>query len=125
MIFEQFHTFLAKDVRLEGGVQSGEDVLIGGVLEGRVRCKKSVHLLESAKVSNLLEAESCTLYGATVSGTIKIHDRLKIYRNSNITGTITAKVLDVEAGAVVNATIKMDTEDGRSTRKARATKAET
>lgn len=123
VVFEQFQTLLNRDVQFKGTIQIEEDMLIAGTVDGDIRGKKSLHLLSSAQVRNRIEVENCTIYGATVDGTVKLYDRLKMYSGSTLNGSIEAEVLDVEAGARINGTIKMH-KKGDAAKKTRAPSGE-
>jgi len=105
--FGSFHTALNNDIHFKGEIISKQDILIAGSVEGQITCDKTLHLLDSAEVSNMINAQNCTIYGAKVKGTMHISERLKVYNKSDITGSIKSGVLDVEAGAHINGTIKM------------------
>lgn len=115
IVFENFQTLLNKDVQFKGTVSSDNDILIAGTVDGEVRSKKTLHLLNSAQISDKIDVEHCILYGATVNGALKINDRLKVYTGSGINGTIETQALDVETGAHINGTISMSKKDDRST----------
>lgn len=107
LTINQFQTVLDTDISFEGKIDLEEDVLIAGRVDGEIKGSGSLHLLEDAKISKYIETETCTVYGATVNGTIKVRDRLKIYNGSDVRGKIDARVIDIEAGGRVNGTIHM------------------
>ena len=107
VVFEKFRTMFNRDVQFTGDLHSGEDVLIAGEIMGKVTCVRALHLLDGAMIGNHTSAQDCTLYGATVSGQLRIGDRLKVYNGSTINGKIHTKVLDIEGGALINATVEM------------------
>lgn len=106
--FEHFPTVFDWDVHFKGDMNGEDDVLIGGAVEGHLRCGKAFHLLSGAVIKDYIQAENCTLYGGEVIGELKIDHRLKVYSGSNIEGIINAEVLDVEGGACINATVSMN-----------------
>lgn len=122
LAFKQFQTILCQDVQFKGVIQSEDDILIAGKIDGEINSEKSLHLLNSAQVGNTINAENCTLHGAAVSGEIKLRNQLKMCSGSNMSGTIKARVLDIEAGALINGEVKMSTPDSQFTQTAHAQK---
>lgn len=122
LAFKQFQTILCQDVQFKGVIQSEDDILIAGKIDGEINSEKSLHLLNSAQVGNTINAENCTLHGAAVSGEIKLRNQLKMCSGSNMSGTIETLVLDIEAGALINGEVKMSTPDSQFTQTAHAQK---
>lgn len=95
---------LENDVTVEGTISCGGKLIIKGVLKGKLKGEDVVvaregKLLAETSVSHL------TIDG-TFEGDAKATQKLSVLKNGNCAGKVACKELVVEAGGVLNATVK-------------------
>ncbi len=94
-------TVIAEGVKVEGDFVSPGNVRIEGIVKGSVKAEGSLFVSETAKIEADVKAANAMIAGE-VSGDIAISDRLELSGTAKVSGDISAKVLSVEAGAVIS-----------------------
>ncbi len=94
-------TIIAQGVRVEGDFNSKGNIIIEGVVIGSVKTNNNLHVGERAKISASISAKDAFVAGE-VQGNIKVKEKLELAPTSKIYGDIEARVLIVNAGAIMN-----------------------
>jgi cytoskeletal protein CcmA (bactofilin family) len=83
-----------------GKLSFGGDAYIGGVVIGDIRVNGTLTIAESGRVTSPIRATSVIIAGK-VTGDIVALDRIEVRRTAKVFGNLTAHVLLIEAGAVL------------------------
>jgi cytoskeletal protein CcmA (bactofilin family) len=99
-------TVIAASVKVEGDFNSQGNILIEGVVEGRLTTAKDLRVGERAHISADVHASNANIAGE-ISGNLNVAERLELEPTARISGDIRTKILTVAAGAVINGRIVM------------------
>jgi len=94
-------TIIARGVQVEGEFKSKGNVVIEGVVLGSVKTNNNLSVGEHAKIAASVSASNAYIAGE-IQGNVKIKEKLELSPTSHIYGDIEAKVLIVNAGAILN-----------------------
>ncbi|MGH6979683.1 MAG: bactofilin family protein [Stellaceae bacterium] len=86
---------LGADVKVEGELITGGDLIIGGSVKGRV-VANNLTIGENASLSGIVEAENAVIAG-TMTGKITAKT-VSLKRTANVSADITAVQLSIEPG---------------------------
>ena len=90
---------LGSDVEIQGEVRFEGDLVVGGILEGRIVSDGSLTIGETAQIKAEISCGSVTVRGR-VEGNIVVRERVEICGQAEVIGDISADSLSMEAGAV-------------------------
>lgn len=102
-------TIIGPSVKVEGNFRGDGNVMIDGEVKGSIKTKRDVKVGEGANVKANIECINAIISG-NVDGNIKTKEKLELNSTAVINGDITAKTLQINAGAKINGHIKMDEE---------------
>ncbi|GLB52871.1 hypothetical protein NBRC110019_19110 [Neptunitalea chrysea] len=91
---------------IKGEVTSDSDFRIDGSLEGTVKTSGKLVIGKTGVVDGKAECENADIEG-TYKGTLIVSGLLSLKSTANVEGEIVASKLDIDAGAVFNATCNM------------------
>ena len=94
-------TIIAQGVRVEGDFNSKGNVIIEGSVVGSVKTNNDLHVGERAKISASVSAKDAFIAGE-IQGNIKVREKLELAPTSRVYGDIEAKILIINAGAIMN-----------------------
>lgn len=94
-------TIIACGVRVDGDFTSKGRVIIDGEVIGNVKTDDDIQIGDQAKIVANVSARSGIIAGE-VKGNVKVKDRLDLTATAKIKGDITANILSIEAGALIN-----------------------
>ena len=103
-------TIIAEGVKVEGDFVSNGHVTIEGCVSGHVQATGDVRIGARAVIDADVSAQNAFVAG-TVKGTVHAQERAELTASSRVTGDISARVLSVEAGALLNGVVRMETEE--------------
>ena len=98
---------LGKSVVVKGELTAGEDLVIGGRVEGTVTLSAhSLTVLDGGEVHASVTAKSVIVQGA-ILGDVEALERLELGKGSTISGDVTAPRIAMADGAIVNGTVEI------------------
>ena len=100
-------TVIAAGVKVEGDFTSEGNILIEGEVKGNIRTTLDLQVGERAKITADISAGTARIAGE-IRGNVTVRDRLELTQSSRVFGDIHAKVVIVEAGAVLNGHVVME-----------------
>ena len=92
-------TIFGPGTLVTGKVETGENVVVGGILEGDLTTGASILIEPGAKITGNVTAESVTVSGE-VKGDIRAGSEVVITPTGQVHGDITTAVLSISPGAV-------------------------
>ena len=104
---------VSKGVEITGDILFAEELRVVGRVVGKVISETGSLVIEQAgRVEAQVEVGICVIRG-TLNGDVKAQSRIEIYKTGRVRGDLTAPVLLVEEGAVINGSIGMGKAGGR------------
>jgi len=107
---EPVETIISSGATLDGVLDADESIRIDGTFEGTINCGSTLIIGPSADV----QAEIITheaIIGGRVDGNITAHDRIEMRSTGEIYGDLTAPVLHIEKGVVLEGSCTINTGD--------------
>jgi len=103
-------TIIGEQIIIDGTIRGKEDLLIEGSVKGRIEVERH-HLTVGSKgqVEAEIQAANVTISGRLV-GNINAAEKVKITKDADFNGEITAKSISVEDGAYLKAVIELKRE---------------
>ena len=103
-------TIIGEQILIDGAIRGKEDLLIEGSVKGRIEVETH-HLTVGPKgqVEAEIQAANVTISGKLV-GNINASEKVKITKEADFNGEITAKSISVEDGAYLKAIIELNRE---------------
>lgn len=96
-----------KSVVVTGELTAGEDLVVGGRVEGAVALSNhTLTVLDGGEVHANVVAKSVIVLG-TIVGNVEASERLELREASIVLGDVTAPRIAMADGAIVNGTIEM------------------
>ncbi|MGM0380483.1 MAG: bactofilin family protein [bacterium] len=94
--------------KLEGEIDTDQSIRIDGEFEGTIHCRETMIIGPGADVeANIITKEA--VIGGRVNGTITAHDKIEIQTTGEIFGDLTAPVLQIEKGVVLEGSCTINT----------------
>ena len=100
-IADEVETIIGPSVKIEGDFSSKGNVLIAGVVSGKLSTTQNLRVEEKAKISADIEARGAVIAGE-VNGNIKIEGHLEILSTAKINGDIKTGSIAIQQGAFLN-----------------------
>lgn len=97
----QPETIIGKSVKVEGDFIGQGDVVVEGVVNGKLITDKSLVVGQEAKIMADVKAESAVIAGE-ILGNVKVAKQLELKSTSKINGDIETQLISVETGAIIN-----------------------
>lgn len=94
-------TVIAAGVKVEGDFTSAGNIVIEGEVVGMLKTEMDLVVGPDAKIVANVTARNARVAGE-IRGNVVVGDRLDLVGTAKITGDVQAKILVVEAGAVLN-----------------------
>lgn len=99
-------TLIGPSVKVEGDFVGEGDVVVEGVVTGKLKTKKNLRVGQGAQVLASVMAENALVSGI-IQGNIKIREKLELTPTARIKGDIQAKILIISEGAAFTGNCKM------------------
>lgn len=119
---DEVETVVGPSVNVEGDFGSEGNIVVKGSVAGSVRTTKHLSVEQGAKIMANVKAGTAKVAGE-VKGNMKVKESLELTSTARVLGDIEAKILIIEAGALVSGRVNMpglESADGKTTRLARA-----
>ena len=115
---DDVETVVGPSVNVEGDFASEGNIIVKGSVAGSVHTSRHLSVEIGARIMANVRAGSAKISGE-IKGNVKVKDSLELTSTARVVGDIEAKVLVVEAGALVHGKVTMpglemgDTKGGR------------
>jgi len=96
-------TVIAAGVKVEGDFTSPGNVRIEGIVKGSVKADGNLFVSDTARIEADVRADNAMIAGE-VTGDLTVAEKLELSSTAKVNGNITARVMSVEAGAVISGT---------------------
>lgn len=94
-------TVIASGVKVEGDFTSAGNIIIEGEVTGTLKTEMDLSVGPDAKITANVTARNARISGE-MNGNITVTERAELSATARVTGDLQAKVMVVEAGAVLN-----------------------
>lgn len=121
---DEVDTVVGPSVNVEGDFASEGNIIVKGTVSGSVHTSRHLLVESGAKIMANIRAGNALIAGE-VKGNVKIKESLEISATARIVGDIEAKILAIEAGALICGKIMMpglESSEGRSTRSSKGSR---
>lgn len=112
---DEVETVVGPSVNVEGDFASEGNIIVKGTVAGSVHTSRHLSVEPGAKVLANVRSGSATIAGE-VRGNMKVKESIELTSTARVLGDIEAKILVVEAGALISGKINMpglETSEGK------------
>ena len=102
----ELSTMIGKGSVVKGSLEIKGGIRVDGEVEGSIQCDGFILIGASGVARSELKAKECLVSGQ-VEGDIQVQDQLELEKSARIKGNITARILRIHAGAVLNGNCTM------------------
>ena len=106
---EAAETIVGNEVVIKGNLKSPSNILVNGVVKGKISTETDANIGETAKVEGSVQSKNVTVAGE-IQGNIKAEESLKIEGSGRVIGDIATPSLVIQQGATFNGKCEMTTE---------------
>ena len=99
-------TVIGPGITIEGEVSSDDEVVVGGVVRGKLNVAGQVTVEADGVVEADIEAKSVSV-GGHVTGNIQASERVDLLAGGRLVGDVTAARLTIADGAVFKGNVDM------------------
>lgn len=103
---DEVETVVGPSVNVEGDFGSEGNIVVKGTVAGSVRTTKHLSVEQGAKIMANVKAGTAKVAGE-VRGNMKIKEVLELSASARVLGDLEAKILIVEAGAIIAGRVAM------------------
>lgn len=107
---ESVNTAVGPGTHFEGALNTEESLRIDGSFEGTINCNGTLIIGNNAEIEAEIVAETAII-GGKVNGNITAHQKIEIRNEGEIFGDLTAPVLRIERGVVLEGNCTINTGD--------------
>lgn len=101
-------TILSKGTQFEGTLNAEESLRLDGQYEGSIQCSGTLIIGASADIEGDIVAQTAII-GGRVNGNISAHEKIEIRKTGEIFGDLTAPVLHIDKGVVLEGSCTINT----------------
>jgi len=105
-------------ITMSGEIESCDNLVVEGTVEAALKGAKVLDIYETGTFYGTVEIEEATIAGR-FEGELTVNGRLVVRQSGTLTGSISYRELEVEAGAVIDGRITPLKEQGESVQKPR------
>lgn len=106
----QTETVIGVSVQVEGNFVGTGDVFVEGVVNGTLKTTGDLRVGADAKIAADVEAKNIYAAGEIRGNKIVAQEKIELTKTGKLSGNIAAKVISMEAGAIMNGKVKMSAE---------------
>lgn len=103
---KSIETIIGPSVKVDGTFNGEGDLIIEGILVGKLSTKKNLKVGSSAVVEANIKANNAFVSGK-VKGDIVVKGKLEVTGSGVIDGNIKAQIVSIESGAMIKGNIDM------------------
>lgn len=96
---EAADTVVGNEVVVKGNLKSPSNILVHGIVKGKVTTETDANIGETAKIEGSVQAKNVTIAGE-VQGNVTAEESLKIEGSGKILGDISTPSLVIQEGAI-------------------------
>ncbi len=105
---ESVETIIGSESKFKGNFDAEESVRIEGEFEGTIDCRETLIIGSEADINADIITHKAII-GGRVEGNIVAHDKIEIRNTGEIFGDLTAPVLHIERGVVLEGSCTINT----------------
>ncbi len=98
---DEIETVIGPSVKVEGDFVAAGDIIIEGVVSGRLITERDLRLGQNGRIFANVDAANAVLAGE-VQGNVKVDGALELTESAKVFGDIKASILVMASGAVVH-----------------------
>jgi cytoskeletal protein CcmA (bactofilin family) len=95
---------IVKGTVIEGEFKSNSDTRMDGIIRGNVDCSARMIIGKDARIEGNVKTKQASIAGSFL-GELEVLEQLSLSGTANVDGTVSAKELSVEDGAMLNGNI--------------------
>jgi len=99
-------SIIGPSVKIEGEFNSNGNIMVAGIISGKLATTQNLRIEENAKIDADLEAEKAIIAGE-VNGNVVVKKHLEILASAKISGDIKTGSLAIQQGAKINGNCHM------------------
>lgn len=103
---DDVETIIGPSVKIEGEFTSSGNLIVGGVISGKLSTTKHLKVEESAKIAADVKAGEAIIAGE-IAGNLIVEGRLEILATAKIDGDIQTGSISIQQGAQLNGNFTM------------------
>jgi len=119
---ESVISIIAPGTKIVGDCETDGTIRVEGIVKGSVRAGKAVVIGKQGLVAGDIETQDALIAGR-VEGSVKAASRLELQATCQIDGEIHTDRMQLEEGAILNGTVHMGSNAGKSSRSKATTEA--
>lgn len=96
---QQPETVIASGMRVEGELKSNGNIIIDGIVSGKVHTTQDLHVGNNAQIDADLIAGNAIISGV-VKGNVTAKNSISITQTGRVVGNISCASLDIQSGAL-------------------------
>jgi len=108
---ETVENIIGEKTKLEGEIDADNSIRIDGEFKGTIHCRGTLVIGAGAEVNADITANAAII-GGSVNGAITASDKIDIHTTGEIYGDLTAPVLQIERGVVLEGSCTINTGGG-------------
>ena len=105
-------TVIGPTVKVDGDFVGNGNVLVQGIVNGSLLTKGDLRVEKQAKIKANIEASNAYIEGE-VKGNVMVAGRLELGAASSVEGDVSAEVLSIEPGALLNGHCSMSAQEAK------------
>jgi len=110
---ESVSTRLGPGTNFNGDINTEESLRIDGSFDGTINCNGTLVIGSNAEVEGEIVAETAII-GGEIDGNITAHEKIEIRSDGKIFGDLTAPVLHIERGVILEGSCTINTGDNNT-----------
>ncbi|MFA6198152.1 MAG: polymer-forming cytoskeletal protein [Patescibacteria group bacterium] len=103
----EMETVIGPSVQVEGNFSGQGNVIVEGGVTGTLKTAADIKIGEGAKIKADVEAQNILCSGEVRGNTLTVKDRLDLTKSARVYANVKAKVITMEAGAVLTGKVTM------------------
>jgi cytoskeletal protein CcmA (bactofilin family) len=103
----ELETVIGPSVQVDGNFSGQGNVIIEGGVTGTLKTSADIRIGENAKVKADIDAHNISCSGEIRGNTVNVTERLDLTKSARVYANVKAKVITMEAGAILNGKITM------------------
>lgn len=97
----EIETVIGPSVQVEGDFVAAGDVVVEGMVSGKIRTERNLRIGKDAKIFASVQAANALIAGE-VQGNVRVKDSLELTATAKIFGDVKTNILTIASGAVIH-----------------------
>jgi cytoskeletal protein CcmA (bactofilin family) len=103
----EMETVIGPSVQIEGNFSGQGNVIVEGGVTGTLKTTADIRIGENAKIKADIEAQNISCSGEIRGNSVIVSEQLDLTKSARVYANIKAKVITMEAGAVLTGKVTM------------------